>query len=149
MCYRPSPYILSISSLFDHVEDKSELRDATSNFLPQFTTSLFSWLNARCLIVTPSLLQDCLPATFTQHSDNITYFFNLCRLGYLNSVESYTQIFSIWFTAHTLIGISQGLLQAPPCQPNLDSAFGISDSLYYEYLSTDVLRCTDSLCYCL
>ena len=39
MCYRPSPYIPSISPLFDHVEDKSELRDATSNFLPQFTTS--------------------------------------------------------------------------------------------------------------
>lgn len=35
----------------------------------------------------------------------------------------------------------QGLLQVPPCQPNLDSALGISKSLYCGALSTDTIMC--------
>lgn len=62
------------------------------------------------------------------------------ELGYLYSVNSYSKI-SLTSLHNSLLVFHKVCCGYHPYQPNLDSAFGISDSLYCGTLFTDTIIC--------
>ena len=138
------------SIIFNQRGDKSELRGATSNFLPQpaFRQPYGRVYASQCLV------RDWLPATFTNHSE-FDYHYNkifdnfFCIIPIIISIKvlcfwllvpptsSYSHI-SMTSQQTVLFGHFQGLYQATNLLPNLDSDYAFNACLS---IATATRRC--------
>jgi hypothetical protein len=140
---RPSPYHLLHSSIFSHIDDKSELRVATPNFLPRV---LDTWLTPSP--GTHNAMTGMITCTFHRlFRSEFTMCIFISKSHQFDNLSSATQrLFETLipmfprFTTNEIVGISKDWY-SHQLNPNLDSAKAINKCFYYSHESLPTITC--------